>query len=448
MPLSYGDRFGPGASTKRPEQSGTSSVGRMIRGTIAGGNLRPGNSFQRANTMKELLNMGFPTELAARAVEASAGDLQKAVDWVLEHKTSNNAPVTQRSNLLQPAPHRDLLDFGAPATTPQFYAAAARPAAAAVAPKSMATEVLAPHSGLSAAAVQPSFDEDFADFGAFESALPAATSNIPAKPVIVSSIPVAAPSIPVTAPKGPLSNSIGSLYSKGPSVTNRTVFCTPPKQKPTPGKKPLHGMSGLSLSSPDRKSLSPVSKSFTPTSPSAIPKFSWRAEVKVAPKRSSAPHVVSAATPAINATSAVNVPAAPMPPPPPLPVEEPWSDMIPPPPSCPPPTDDEVSGADAVVIPQHNDTADEKDRMETVNSPKSEKNIESNRTSAKVDEAEEDPFAALSMFALSSAKSQKKTPDKPILTTQQLTGAESIPTVVPSVVPTGAGDFDLDALLG
>lgn len=442
MPLSYGDRFGPGASMNKAVRNVTNNAGRFNAGRMLG---RPGNAFQRANTMKELLNMGFSTDLAARAVEASAGDLQKAVDWVLERNTLNNAPDPRPTTLSQHPVERDLLDFGTREAAPQSRVQSTIPAVArvaAAAPKSMATELLAPRSRVTASAPQAADSEDFADFGAFESALPATTSD--------------APSISGSTVKGPLSNSIASLYAQSNKVTTNAVpsLSLSPKSKAVPTTNVVSGVPRDRISSPDKKSFSPVSKAkpFLPTSPSAIPRFTWPTENNATAKRKvHAPPASSVASSANNAANMGNPLAATMPPPPP-PMEEISirnKDIIPPPPNSPPPSSphpskDEVSQPNAA--PQTNG-ANNESKNETVNPPT--ENVESNGMSKKVEDAEEDPFAALSMFALSSAKSKKKQPPpKPIVTSPQLTEADSVPSEAPTAVPAGGGEFDLDALLG
>ena len=79
--------------------------------------------YQRATVMKHLLDMGFTPDISGAAVEASGGDLERAVEWVLANKPSSNAPArtaesvsaptSQQSTAMRKQPKEvNLLDFG------------------------------------------------------------------------------------------------------------------------------------------------------------------------------------------------------------------------------------------------------------------------------------------------------------------------------------------------
>jgi hypothetical protein len=197
----------------------TSGLGRRPAQSPVLGEISP---YQRAETMKQILDMGFPPRVAARALEVSRGNLERAVDWVLQNEASVYDPPDHRlvaaeqiaevaaPQSSQPGPaHSDLLDF----TTESRATAYAKPG--------QEVRIHASKAGVDPPAWVAS-DEDFADFGAFESALPATTAT---KPTVGMTIIGAAPgqmgfrtttSTPVLANEGSRISgaSLASLYAK------------------------------------------------------------------------------------------------------------------------------------------------------------------------------------------------------------------------------------------
>lgn len=117
-----------------------------------------------ATTLRELVNMGFATQLALRAVEATSGDLQRAVDWLLQHDSNNSASksapalTSSRPSAIPAKPvAADLLDF---------------------------TDDSGPKSSdLKKPSASKSTDvPNFADFSDFETALPSTSSSVGAMP--------------------------------------------------------------------------------------------------------------------------------------------------------------------------------------------------------------------------------------------------------------------------
>ncbi|KAK6157206.1 hypothetical protein DH2020_011454 [Rehmannia glutinosa] len=56
--------------------------------------------------IQQLVNMGFPTELAAQALAAAAGNLLKATDWLLNHN-NDPPPIVQPKHHNPPKTHQD-----------------------------------------------------------------------------------------------------------------------------------------------------------------------------------------------------------------------------------------------------------------------------------------------------------------------------------------------------
>lgn len=175
--MSYSGRFGSGSRTTSTgathgyQTRGTggfnvSSMSNSMRSSAH--KTRASNPMQRVMTLRELTNMGFSTQLALRAVEASSGELQAAVEWILQQKNTEerNAP-SSLPRPVEPKPIQDLLDFGDPVPQASLPKQTAVPA-----PRAASSEVLVAQQK-STAANEDDF-ADFADFGAFESALPAA----------------------------------------------------------------------------------------------------------------------------------------------------------------------------------------------------------------------------------------------------------------------------------
>lgn len=134
-----------------------------------------GAAYQKASVVKAIMEMGFPATLAARAATVSDGDLQRAVDWVLQQKNAQtDTPSQPPSKAERSLP--DLLDFSGEAPS----SASANAPKRAV-PKSVGLESLMmssnPAQHAAASAEQADDDDDFADFGAFKSALPVQGSS-------------------------------------------------------------------------------------------------------------------------------------------------------------------------------------------------------------------------------------------------------------------------------
>lgn len=119
------------------------------------------NPLARATTLRELVNMGFSTDISLRAVEASSGDLERAVNWILQN--SDQAVTAPKPQATVPAKNTEtnLLDFDDENSTSSSLKA---PVATTEKPS------ISQLPGVMSA--KPSHVADFADFGDFESALP------------------------------------------------------------------------------------------------------------------------------------------------------------------------------------------------------------------------------------------------------------------------------------
>ena len=100
------------------------------------------NAIQRASTMKELINMGFSAEHDALAVEATEGDLQKIVDWVLKHRDNGvrDNGVSYVQLPYQQPQQLDLLEFAD--AVPSLKVNAEPPTSASERPNAMSNDVL------------------------------------------------------------------------------------------------------------------------------------------------------------------------------------------------------------------------------------------------------------------------------------------------------------------
>jgi stromal membrane-associated protein len=155
-------------------------------GSIAGGLGRRLNQstnpddiapYQRAETMKQILDMGFPPRVAARALEVSGGNLERAVEWVLQNEASVHDPPDLHKSLpdhfpqvpriscsQSPPPPTTLVDFDEVPTVSSSD-------------KKAAPSVVVAKNNVSDPPAWVACDDDFADFGAFESAAPSAQMN-------------------------------------------------------------------------------------------------------------------------------------------------------------------------------------------------------------------------------------------------------------------------------
>jgi Putative GTPase activating protein for Arf/UBA/TS-N domain len=181
--------------------------------------------YQRAETMKQILDMGFPAHLAVRALEESNGDLQSAVEWVLQHNADiggEDQLRLPRATVVGPRPAQhpvsnqlasqgDLLNFdGYPSTAP----------ATAGAPGALAK------ASAGQSAPWPTDGEDWADFGAFNSALPAATpASGLASPHVSSAAEARRDATEKPLERGPM--SLAALYAQGSGTAqNQTKSST------------------------------------------------------------------------------------------------------------------------------------------------------------------------------------------------------------------------------
>lgn len=406
LPISYGDRFRAGAPQwNRAKPYGSESQGRYNSSRGLGSLTRPRNAIQRANTLKEIMNMGFPAQLAARAVEAGEGDLQRAVDWVLENNNSHSILPPQPAKPVQQPVQRDLLDFGDPEPAPTSHAPSP--------PNIVGTQSLVGQEAAKPTPFKNPEDDfaDFADFGAFESALPAKTNSL------TTSSTISNPTVNVG--NGGLTGSIANLYAQGPTKAPTQISQGVPQ--PTKIQPVSHRPNQLLSGSP--KILSPqlTSRPFTKSrsskeTPGTIPSFTWpTVNNPTSPVRASPTLNSKQSRAAVHSANGNGSPTVSAPPPPPpmadLSIRN-SQDVPPPPPNCPPPAKESLSASPGTSP-----------RTAAQTAPQPESNVRSSEgghgitgsaenEAKKEPEKEEDPFAALSMFALSSATAKKKSVEK------------------------------------
>lgn len=340
--MSYASRFQndppPPIPTRTPQQSAPKSHLDAVT---------------RATTLRELVNMGFPTQLALRAVEAASGDLQRAIDWLLQDAA--NAPPSKSAPAFTTNPPpaiptkpvaADLLDFSDTH-------------------KDTPTDK---YSTVTKSEKTP----DFADFGAFEKALPTTSS-------------VSTSAMPSAQASKSLSSSLADLYKQKrpmvpppPPSDEKSPAFQSSKPSPTQTRKTTSAMTAGGQSTQNMKIGLPDAglKPNTPSSNGSQRQFGYQNQ-----------------NPIYQTSTASNGP----PPPPPPPMQEaafPTSEDGPLPPS---PTKQSVSTTSAGGLRNTDFSPGTGQGPQVRNSPKK---LEK--------EEDQDPFAALSMMALSSATSSKK----------------------------------------
>lgn len=420
--MSYGGRFSrpvkPTNESLRGSRTGTS----LASGNSTGGHLA--NAMQRASTLKQLLAMGFPQDIAVRAVGIANGDLQKSLDWILQQgstvqNTTTHAGPPQQAN-------KDLLDFD------EAPASASSSAPKATAPKVMETEALIPSTR--EANPKPATNDftDFADFGDFQRALPSTPHGKSPTPATkdssagVTKNPILASSLADLYKKSPPKPAISSNVGKTP---NPQLSASPISHKSSPhsAPKPSSSQRGEDLGLTTFESLSPKNlhlpaRSFPPIN-LASPSGNVHVEAKTASGKKGT-----------------------LPPPPP-----PQTNLYPctadnPPPTPPPPKDDTSSSPEDGTSATVHDSEQEKPIPKSNGNQETngghEESHQDNTATTKEEAEEEDPFAALSMMALTSATlAQKRKKDK------------SVPTLSKGNAPALANaegaqnDFNLDELL-
>lgn len=335
------------------------------------------NPLARATTLKELVNMGFSTDLALRAVEASDGDLQRAVDWVVHNSGHAKTESSFQSVCSNPF-ETDLLDFSddsvpnpstmscttTPTTTLQLVAGGKQP--------------------------KPSYVADFADFGDFESALPSV------KTVQPENKPVASASNAID--KGEHNGNLADLYHKlAPSAITkkRENLNSKLSNNSTQAGTSLQVVKSVSNALTEKSSPEhPVGR----LSPKAAVDSSKLGLPFIDLKDTSTRARIQRANPIMNNHVSKSNPKPTPGPPPPPPIQEAaimTATGGPPPPSPPANKSQQMSeertrGESMAVEPQ----VSKEERPEK----------------AFREQGDEDPFAALSMMALSSASKKKPNP--------------------------------------
>lgn len=440
---SYSSRFGSGSrlSASASSFSQTGRTGGVMAQSSKMQGSRPVNAMQRASTMKELINMGFSAQHAARAVEATEGDLQKAVDWVLEHRDTGvrGNGISSAQPPYQQAQQRDLLDFGEP--VPSLKVNAEPPKSASARPKAMSNDFLMSTASQTNSAVNNANSEaDFADFGAFESALPT-----PAKKTHESSS---------AATNGSLSSTIKTIYRQSPPLRSapnmsgmpHTVRIDQPKQPGTP-QSPARTRPSPKLMA--MKAEAEQARKNIPETDLGLTSFTSLAQSQKA-FSSAARDTQHVPNISIAGETSGNLDHAVPPPPPPQVVAVPNltkdpASPTPPPPDTPPPDIAPLKDAETVKsVPQNSQTPEDKEGDKSAQ-----------QTATQEEEEEDDPFAALSMIAMKTAKSTSKKAVTPTKVPQFTTSSTA--TAIEQLVESGQNEaastkpavgFDLDELLG
>lgn len=224
------------------------------------------SALKKKKKKNTIASKGFQPDVAYRALDATNWSLQRAVEWVLQHEPDANigtpreessAPASQPAVPAPPSAPADLLSFDdEPAQKPNA------PAVAAAAPPPPAW----------------AGDDDFADFGAFSSALPDAAAPVATPP---ASVPTTAPAPEPAAAsasgdaKPPI--SLAALYAQGaksPVQSKPARHLAPAPAAPpaatlaSPARPPGSSTSGGDLSS--LSALYAQSRSVPRAAPAAV----------------------------------------------------------------------------------------------------------------------------------------------------------------------------------
>lgn len=366
-------------------------------------------AMRRASTLREIMNMGFSTDIAARAVEASNGDLKRALDWVLEQddQTQTGTKGNQTAQVKTSIP--DLLSDVSIAPTMNAPAN----------PKSETTLL----NGSKTASQPTKTDDafaDFADFGDFESALPAASSKVTEASSQINSTPGAG---------FPSGDALRKLYEQGPKPQAPQPGLTPSAiatkiqsplrqalaQRPVPNISPLRKPMGTPMNTSPSKpwpglqekpdfnlTSAPNKSSSLPSSAINKPLTPITMQSQLPPTKSTMSALVASQNALVSNSGAPKNASSLSPSPPPPPPEETAivETSAVPPPTAPPPVNANDPAESEQKELKDASPAEDQQAVETTEDSTPEDHIEDDK---KVDD--EDPFAALSMMALSSAKS-------------------------------------------
>lgn len=268
---------------------------------------------RRGDALKALLDMGFSPHAAVDAVAASNGNLQRAVEWLLVNDPGARdvarspqlgavgvASPAAEARRTSPAPARgtepsigDLLSFekdtlslGAPAMAARD--AAAEPPAGAAGAAHKETAVAAPPAWAKAGAD----DDDFADFGAFASALPASDAQPSSG---AASKPAAASAAAVPSGSSAPSLSLAALYADG-AWTSPAAAGGPSPGGPIASRKPLPALGTASALSPSTTQPAAISTEATssreghlPASPTKLSPANQSPNVEAGPTQPAVP---------------------------------------------------------------------------------------------------------------------------------------------------------------
>lgn len=419
-PTSYAARFGGGAGGNAGLATGGGNKSRAMQATRA---------LARAATVQELAKMGFATPLALRAVEASDGDLHRALDWLLRNAGGDNSKTgAAPSSTSQPPAKKlmpDLLDFGAddfPASPPPQQ-------------QQQQQRTTAP---------PPPHVSDFADFGDFESALPSPpASAAPAAAGVVAKAAAVTASTTSKQAQMPLRQALADFYKPGATPAARGTQPSAGRARPiTTGLQPHAGGALRSPTSPGgvgapslplRPTLSPTAFAYrtSPRSGGSAPgpvQMAQRKEAtgmptinlgELARAAKTQMKVKAVVKQASNGTAngAVNVLSAsgahvsqPQPLPQPQSQSQPQSQPPPPPmqdAAMLPTSDGPSPPSPSKESAEQNGTAKEHGLADNAGKAREGEKEEESEAPEEPEE-EEDPFAALSMMALSSATLKKK----------------------------------------
>ncbi|KAI0566523.1 Ubiquitin-associated protein [Gracilaria domingensis] len=425
--ISYGGRFSRPVKPMREPQR-TVAVGKPFTSSTG-----RSNAIQRASTLKQLLTMGFPQDVAVKAVEAGDGDLQRSLDWVLQQ---DGKSMNQARDAAPPRPlQKDLLDFDEPSAPTAPTAAPQRSV-----PKVMATESLISSTAKDSSAesnATPATNSgfaDFADFGGFQQTLPSAVSP---KGQSTSNLPS------TTTPKNtPLTSSLANLYKKSPpNPTTAPSHISPFSQAVSPLQFPNSSVQAVSKTGAGDTHKNEDSLGLT-TFESLSPQ-NLRLTGKTIPSMRLSEQKQPAGVQAPYKISSTNEP--PPPPPPPEHMLFPGTLASQPPPPSPQLESNAKQtsatqnlGGTCKEVQSDSPGSKTEAKEETPKNNSTEKEEEQGKK-----EEEVDPFAALSMMALSSATSAQKK--------RKANKASSLPKTLETSSPKGTevvqNSINLDELL-
>ncbi|CAN8077032.1 unnamed protein product [Agarophyton chilense] len=396
--MSYVGRFSRPVKTYPQQPQRTTVTGKSF--TSSTGNA---SAVQRASTLKQLLTMGFPQDVAVNAVEAGEGDLQRSLDWVLQSDGKSTSQSPAPSTIPPRDVQKDLLDFDEPPASAlgSASALASAPAHQPLAPKTVATESLISSTATDSSSkhMTSSGFADFADFGAFHQPLPSVLPSVLPSAISLKQqqniSPLTSTDMAATSTNEALKSSLSNFYKNSPKPTAASSHFQRFPKASSPFQFSISSSQTIGKTRTNEDSLGLTT--FDSLSPQNL-----KLAGKSIPAISLSEQSLHSGTAVPHTLLSTSEPSPPPPPPEHLLFPDPTANQ-PPPPS--PKLDSTANQVPSSK--KQGQRHEELQRTDSVSKVEKEevlpKNDQNGTNEKNEEEEDEDPFAALSMMALSSA---------------------------------------------